>query len=92
MDVGRLYTNIPYSKRVHAMSELLGIHRNPKELTHDHYIIQLLREVLENNYFSFNGRHFHQIVGTVLGTKLVLSHANIFMSHLDDQYVTTCKL
>ena len=56
-------------------------------MPYNSFIIDLLRIVLENNYFNFNGRHFHQIAGTAMGTKLAPSYANLFMSHFEDKYV-----
>ena len=52
------------------------MHRNPSDL-HNHDMFQPLRIVLENNYFNFNGRDFHQVDGTAVGYKLVPCCAKI---------------
>jgi hypothetical protein len=39
--------------------------------------------VLKHNNFTFNGEHFLQINGTVMGTKMAPSYANIFMGKLE---------
>ena len=52
------------------IKELLAIHRDINALPHNSYIIELLQVVLNNNYFDFNGRHFHQKPGTAMATKL----------------------
>ena len=70
LDITSLYTNIPHDEGVQAIKELLAIHRDIQALPHNSYIIELLQVVLTNNYFDFNGRHYHQKSGTAMGTKL----------------------
>ena len=83
---------IIYYEGVCTVSELLNNNRNPKDLPHDHYILELLRIVLDNNNYDFNYRHFHQVAGTAVGKKLAPSYANFLMSHFEDQYVYTFQL
>ena len=40
--------------------------------------------VLEQNYFQFADRMYHQIQGTAMGTKMAPSYANIFMAELEE--------
>ena len=61
-------------------------------MAYNSFLIELLRIVLDNNYFNFSGRHFHQIAGTEMGTKLTPSYATLFMSHFEDKYAYTYPL
>ena len=64
LDITSLYTNIPHHEGVQAIKEQLAIHRDINALPHNSYIIELLQVVLTNNYFDFNGKHYHQKSGT----------------------------
>ena len=44
--------------------------------------------VLKNNNFEFDGKHFVQKLGTVIGTRMAPLYANIFMYKLERQLVT----
>ena len=59
LDITSLYTNIPHDEGVQAIKELLSIHGDIQALPHNGYIIELLQVVLTNNYFDFNGKHYH---------------------------------
>ena len=59
----------------------------PQKWQHSSFLIDFLRIVLRNYWFNFNGRHFHQIAGTAMGTKLASSCAHLFMSHFEDKCV-----
>ena len=43
--------------------------------------------VLENYYFDFDGKYYHQLSGTAMGTKLAPSHAKILLSSFEDKCV-----
>ena len=92
LDITSLYTNIPHHEGVQAIKELLAIHRDINALPHNSYIIELLQVVLTNNYFDFNGKHYHQKFGTAMGTKLAPSYANFFMSKFEQDHVNTYHL
>ena len=46
-------------------------------------LLELLKLVLYKNNFDFNGKHYLQIGGTAMGTKLAPSYANLFMGQLE---------
>ena len=71
---------------------MLAIHRHTNNLPHNSYIVELLEVVLTNNYFDFNGKHYHQISGTAMGTKLAPSYANLFMTKFEENHVYTYHL
>ena len=92
LDVSSLYTNIPNDEGCEATYQALLKNRdleiNPSNLS----IIEMLSQVLTYNNFKFNGRHYLQIGGTAMGTKLAPSYANIFMSDFEDKHVYTYRL
>ena len=57
------------------------------EIPYNRYALELLTVVLENNYFEFNRKHFHQIAGSVMGSKLAQSYADIFVTQFEDKHV-----
>ena len=87
LDITSLYTNIPHNEGTQAIKEFLAIHRDTNALPHNSYIIELLEVVLTNNYFDFNGKHYHQKSGTAIGTKLAPSYANLFMTKFEQIHV-----
>ena len=50
-------------------------------------IKQFLYFLLKQNYFIFKNKLFFQKHGTAMGTKMVLSYANVFMASLEDQFL-----
>ena len=84
IDVKSLYLNIPHSDGVKAV--LNRLYRT-KELADQMTIPQctmkdLLNIVLQQNYFQFADKIYHQIQGTAMGTKM---YANIFMAELEEK-------
>ena len=45
--------------------------------------VDLAKLVLTSNNLSFNGKHYLQIRGTAIGTKMAPSYANVFMGSLE---------
>ena len=83
LDITCLYTNIPHNEGIQSKKEFLAIYRHTNTLPHNSYIAELLEVVLTNNCFDFNGKHYHQISGTAMGTKLAPSYANLFMTKFE---------
>ena len=50
-----------------------------------HYMRQMLRLILKENSFQFNGKLYLQTHRTAMGTKTAVSSANIFMSYIETQ-------
>ena len=84
-DVTSLYTNIPNDQGINAVHNFLKKHK-PLYASVD-TIILLLSEVLTKNNFEFNGKHYLQVGGTAMGTKLAPSYANIFMGELEKKTI-----
>ena len=51
-----------------------------------HYLREMLRLILKENSFQFNGKHYLQTHGTATGTKTAVSFANISMAHIEQQF------
>ena len=69
------------------MRETLRVNKDPPIQT----FVKLLTLVLKRNNFKFNGKHYLQVQGTVMGTKKAPAYANIFMGRPEKQvlmYVT----
>ena len=64
-----------------------AIYVPPNSLPQNSCIIELLEVILTNNHFEFNGKHYHQVSGTAMGTKLAPSYANLFMTKFEEKYV-----
>ena len=92
LDITSLYTNIPHNEGIYSIKEILAIYRTPNNLPHNNYIIELLEVVLTNNHFEFNDKHYHQMSGTAMGTKLAPSYSNLFMTKIEEKYVYTYPL
>ena len=81
MDVISLYTNIPHEDGIKACEEVWearAVKDPPTQI-----LINLLTLVLKCNNFEFNGKHYLQIQGTAMGTKMAPSYANIFIGRLE---------
>ena len=72
---------------IQSIKEMLAIHKPPNSLPQNSYIIELLEVVLTNNHFEFNGKHYHQVSGTAMGTRLAPSHVNLFIAKFEEKYV-----
>jgi len=52
----------------------------------------MLRLVLKENSFQFNGKQYLQIHGTAMGMKMAVSVANIFMVNPEQNHLLTYGL
>ena len=92
LDVSSLYTNIPHRECLRAVGETLVTHRDPSHTPSNDVVINLLRKVLQFNNFDFNGKHYLQVGGTAMGTRVAPSYANIFMDYFERRFVYTYRL
>ena len=89
LDVSSLYTNIPNHEGCLAAEELLNFTRGNFMNPSNEYLIKLLNKVLKCNNFDFHGKHFLQVGGTAMGTKVAPAYANTFMGWFEDTHVYT---
>ena len=86
LDVASLYTNIPHEDGIRACEHFLQNETNDK----GSYISQLLRLVLENNYFQFNDEFYLQQMGTAMGSSMAPAYASLFMGKFETDFLNTC--
>lgn len=71
LDVINLYSNISNSLGLEAIK--YWVNKNPEKINNrflKDFILEAVEIVLTNNTFTFNGKHFRQIKGTAMGTKM----------------------
>ena len=54
---------------------------------HTTYLVRMLELILKCNNFTFNRKHFLQVNGTAMGTRVAPTYANLFMAHFEETYV-----
>ena len=86
-DVSSLYTSIPHKDGIHACRNLLNTRSNPDPPTA--IITKLTHFILTKNNFTFNSKNYLQVQGTAMGTKMAPAYANIFMAHLETNFLKT---
>ncbi|XP_065672126.1 uncharacterized protein LOC136089953 [Hydra vulgaris] len=87
-DVTSLYTNIPHRDGIDAALHylrLIPIQDRPTDCPSPGIIGNLIEEILSNSTFSFGDKHYHQLTGTSMGTRVAPCYANLFMGRLDEQ-------
>ena len=92
MDVTSLYTNIPQEEVITTICHAYDTFYTATPPIPTHYLREMLRLILQENSFQFNGKDFLQTHGTAMGTKTAVSFANIFMAKIEtaiiDQHST----
>ena len=83
IDVSSLYTNIPHQEGKQAAMDYLSTNTSDPVQPEPEVIGELVSIVLENNIFEFNEKHYLQIKGTAMGTKMVPAYANLFMGKIE---------
>ncbi len=76
-DVKSLYTNIRIDEALRKIKALLL--QEKYELKQVNKWIDLLRWVLKNNYFTYQGQIYHQICGTAMGSNVAPAFATLYM-------------
>ena len=84
-DVTSLYTSIPVDLGIEAVDYWLGRLPSliPRRFTRE-FILEAIRFVLENNYFSFDEQIWHQLVGTAMGKSFAPPYACLTMGYLEE--------
>ena len=81
VDVSALYTNIPTQEGISASRSLLQDKFAHEQLDD---FCDLMNIVLIHKNFTFVGKHFRQLFGTSMGTKMAPSMACLFMGCLEE--------
>lgn len=64
------------------------INRIPEKINNrflKEFILEAAEIVLTNNTFTFNGKHFKQIKGTAMGTKMAPTNATLTLGYLEEK-------
>ena len=92
MDVTSLYTNIPQEEGITTICRVYDTFYTATPPIPTHYLREMLRLILQENSFQFNGKDFLQTYGSAMGTKTAVPFANIFMAKIEtaiiDQHST----
>ena len=90
LDVTSLYTNIPHEDGIRACKE--AWEERPVKDPPTETLVKLLTLILKCNNFEFKGKHYLQVQGTAMGTKMAPAYANIFMGRLEGQLLRSTSL
>ena len=83
IDVKSLYTNISTELGLKAVEYWVNKFPEENKFKID-FIIQGCELVLKNNYFNFDNKHYLQISGTAMGTKMAPSYATLTLGYLEN--------
>jgi hypothetical protein len=84
MDVMGLYPSVPKKEGLDACKQALDNRPNPSIPTTD--VLSMIRLVLENNNFSFNGKHYLQVEVTAIGSRLGMNYASTYLGEWEQQF------
>ena len=87
LDVSSLYTNIPNIEGIEACKTLLERERPASRHPTNNSLVELLTQVLTMNNFDFDEKHYLQVGGTAMGTRVAPCYANTFMGWFEDMFV-----
>ena len=90
-DVTSLYTNIPHEEGIATALKALTDHKHllPPHTPKNGVIHNFLHLILAGNHFDFLEKHYLQIQGTAMGTKMAPAYANIFMANIEQNITHT---
>ena len=91
-DVESLFTNVPLDETAEILID--KIYKDKKMLFHGlkHYQFrELMKIATQESHFQFLGIFYDQIDGEAMGSPLGPTLANIFMNHLEEQFVDQIK-
>ena len=89
MDVKGLYPNVPRQQAKIAVTKALEKRKNHLIPTTD--VIYMMDTVLQNNNFSFNGRHYLQKEGTAIGSRLGMNYACTYLGEWETELLQNCS-
>jgi hypothetical protein len=87
MSLHSIYTNILHDEGISACADALA--KRPILETPTDTIISFMSCILNTNNFVFGETHYLQIHGTVMGTCMAPSYANLFMAKLEQSLLSS---
>ena len=96
IDVVGLYPHIPHKEGLEALKEALDISDGQSGSEQDgslnEDVLSFAELVLNSNNFEFNGRHYLQKRGTVIGTRMAPFVQTFFMDRLERRLIRNAKV
>ena len=83
LDVKSLYSNIPNEEGIDVIKKTL----NKAKSKVTSVIVAFLWLILTLNNFTFNGKHYLQLLGVAMGTKCSAAYANLFMNYFEETHI-----
>ena len=83
LDVSSLYTNILHNEGITACRHFLDTRDRNSSTVGTETLCDLIRMILTMNNFTFNDKHYLQIHGTAMGTRMAPSYANLFLAKFE---------
>ena len=91
MDVSKLYPSVPRNEGLMACKKALDSRKNPTIPTAE--VLEMIELVLENNNFSVGGsKHYIQINGTAIGSKLGRNYACTYLGEWESELLRLSDL
>ncbi len=85
-DVKSLYLRIPQEEATQLVLDRVYGHPYPPHFSRQS-MTTLLRFILRDNIFTFNGRVYRQTCGVAMGTRCAPSLANLFMACVEEDFL-----
>jgi len=92
MDGTSLYTNIPHEEGITIVCKTYETFHLNKPPIPTVYLRDMLKLILKENSFHFNGKNYLQTHGIAMGTKMAVSFANIFMAAVETEIINRSHL
>lgn len=85
LDVVNLYSKISSTQGLTALNFWIDNCRTDidNRFTKE-FLLEATDLVLKNNVFTFNGKYFHQVKGTAMGTKMAPTYATLCLGYLKE--------
>ena len=91
MDVNRLYPSVPREEGIEACRQALDLRQDPIIPTKE--VVEMIELVLDNNNFSVgNSKHYMQVNGTAIGSKLGRNYACTYLGKWETDLLNSCEL
>ena len=90
MDVTSLYTNIPQEEGIDSVCKMYETFYGSKTPIPTQSLNKMLKLILQENSFEFNGRNYLQVHGVAMGSKMAVAFANIFMAAVENEIIKAC--
>ena len=75
--------NIPYNEGINACQHFLDTRNHNTSTVRTETLCDLIRMILTMDNFSFNDKHYPQVHGTAMGTRMAPSHSNLFRAKFE---------